>query len=173
MCILQHKFEVEYKDGKKVLSPSSKLTTQETLTSTLLDYGDSNGYSSMAKLVGIPCGVAAQQVLDGVISTPGVLAPMNAKINGPLIETLKKEGIECKEEVVAQIYGLQGYIIHNTIHLSLYLLVCISHSTLFQRFCDGDTIMPGGDYFVWYVSFCAGGERVRPGLRQLGVFQPE
>lgn len=55
----------------------------------------------MAKLVGIPCGVAAQQVLDGVISTLGVLAPINAKINGPLIETLKKEGIECKEEVVA------------------------------------------------------------------------
>ena len=70
------------------------------MTSTLLDYGDPNGYSSMAKLVGIPCGVAAQQVLDGIISTPGVLGPLNAKINGPLIETLKKEGIECREEVI-------------------------------------------------------------------------
>jgi saccharopine dehydrogenase (NADP+, L-glutamate forming) len=70
------------------------------LTSTLLDYGDPNGYSSMAKLVGIPCGVAAQQVLDGIISTPGILAPLNEKINGPLMETLKKEGIECKEEIV-------------------------------------------------------------------------
>jgi calcium permeable stress-gated cation channel len=30
----------------------------------------------MARLVGIPWGVAAQQVLDGIISTPGVLAPM-------------------------------------------------------------------------------------------------
>jgi len=55
----------------------------------------------MAKLVGVPCGVAAQQVLDGIISTPGILAPLNAKINGPLIETLKMEGIECKEEIVA------------------------------------------------------------------------
>ena len=54
----------------------------------------------MAKLVGTPCGVAAQQVLDGIISTPGVLGPLDAKINGPLIETLKKEGIECKEEIV-------------------------------------------------------------------------
>jgi saccharopine dehydrogenase (NADP+, L-glutamate forming) len=70
------------------------------MTSTLLDYGDPKRYSSMAKLVGIPCGVAAQQVLDGIISTPGVLAPLNTKINGPLIETLKKEGIECKEEIV-------------------------------------------------------------------------
>ena len=90
MCILQHKFVVEYKDGR-----------QETITSTLLDYGDPREYSSMAKLVGIPCGVAAQQVLDGVISESGILAPINAKINGPLIETLKKEGIECKEEIVA------------------------------------------------------------------------
>jgi saccharopine dehydrogenase (NADP+, L-glutamate forming) len=70
------------------------------VTSTLLEYGDPKGYSSMAKLVGVPCGVAAQQVLDGVISTPGVHAPMNSKINVPLMETLKKEGIECKEEVV-------------------------------------------------------------------------
>ena len=54
----------------------------------------------MAKLVGIPCGVAAQQVLDGIISTPGVLAPLNANINGPLIKALKEEGIECKEEIV-------------------------------------------------------------------------
>ena len=81
---------MEYKDGR-----------QETITSTLLDYGDPREYSSMAKLVGIPCGVAAQQVLDGVISESGILAPINAKINGPLIETLKKEGIECKEEIVA------------------------------------------------------------------------
>jgi saccharopine dehydrogenase (NADP+, L-glutamate forming) len=70
------------------------------VTSTLLDYGDPKGYTSMAKLVGIPCGVAAQQVLDGIISTPGILAPTNTEINGPLIETLKKEGIECKEEVL-------------------------------------------------------------------------
>ena len=78
-----------------------RFNKKETVTSTILEYGDPNGYSSMAKLVGIPCGVAAQQVLDGIISTPGILAPMNAKINDPLIETLKKEGIECKEEVVA------------------------------------------------------------------------
>ena len=48
---------VENKDGSK-----------ETRTSTLCDYGDPNGYSSMAKLVGVPCGVAVKQVLDGTIS---------------------------------------------------------------------------------------------------------
>ena len=47
--MLQHKFEIEYNDGKK-----------ETRTSTLCEYGapiGSGGYSAMAKLVGVPCGV--------------------------------------------------------------------------------------------------------------------
>ncbi|KAH7326020.1 saccharopine dehydrogenase [Stachybotrys elegans] len=93
LVILQHKFEVELKDG-----------TRQTRLSTLCEYGssDPNGYSAMAKLVGIPCAVAVKQVLDGTISEKGVLAPMNGKINDPLIKELKeKYGIFCKEEIVA------------------------------------------------------------------------
>ncbi|ORY87673.1 saccharopine dehydrogenase [Protomyces lactucae-debilis] len=90
LLLLQHKFEIINADG-----------SQETRTSTLCDYGTVGGYSAMAKLVGVPCGVAVQQVLDGVISERGVLAPINSKINGPLIKDLKALGIECIEEVVA------------------------------------------------------------------------
>jgi saccharopine dehydrogenase (NADP+, L-glutamate forming) len=73
---------------------------QETRTSTLVEYGVPGGYTAMAKLVGIPCGVATKLVLNGTINDKGVIAPMNAKINTPLIEELKKLGIECKEELV-------------------------------------------------------------------------
>ena len=57
--MLQHKFEIENADG-----------TTETRTSTLCEYGspEPGGYSAMAKLVGVPCGVAVKQVLDGTIS---------------------------------------------------------------------------------------------------------
>jgi saccharopine dehydrogenase (NADP+, L-glutamate forming) len=55
----------------------------------------------MARLVGIPCGVAVKLVLDGTISEKGILAPMNTKINDPLISELKKYGIECKEQTIA------------------------------------------------------------------------
>jgi saccharopine dehydrogenase (NADP+, L-glutamate forming) len=55
----------------------------------------------MARLVGVPCGVAVKFVLDGTIADRGILAPMNAKINDPLIKELKRLGIECKEAVVA------------------------------------------------------------------------
>ena len=89
---LQHKFEVELADG-----------TKQTRLSTLCEYGSTepNGYSAMAKLVGVPCAVAVQQVLNGTISEKGVLAPMNSKLNDPLIKELKeKYGIYCKETIV-------------------------------------------------------------------------
>ncbi|TGZ85533.1 Apo Saccharopine reductase [Ascodesmis nigricans] len=90
MVMLQHRFEIELKDGKK-----------ETRTSTLVEYGDPNGgYTAMAKTVGVPCAVATKLVLNGTIKERGVIAPMNKTINDPLIDELKKLGIECKEEVV-------------------------------------------------------------------------
>ncbi|KAL6812405.1 saccharopine dehydrogenase [Trichoderma sp. SZMC 28015] len=90
--MLQHKFEIENKDGSR-----------ETRTSTLADYGapiGSGGYSSMARLVGVPCGVAAKQILDGTLSEKGVVAPMTAEINNPLIKELAKYGIGFKEKVI-------------------------------------------------------------------------
>ncbi|KAL1862269.1 saccharopine dehydrogenase (NADP+, L-glutamate-forming) [Paecilomyces lecythidis] len=93
LVMLQHKFEIENKDGSR-----------ETRTSTLCEYGaptGSGGYSAMAKLVGIPCGVAAKQVLNGTISDKGILAPMSSRINDPLMKELKeKYGIACQEKVV-------------------------------------------------------------------------
>jgi len=90
MVMLQHKFGIEWKDG-----------TTETRTSTLCDYGDPNGYSSMAKLVGVPCAVACLQVLEGKISKKGILAPITWDIAEPLLVELKqKYGIELIEKTV-------------------------------------------------------------------------
>lgn len=56
----------------------------------------------MARLVGVPCAVAVKQVLNGTITDKGILAPMNAKINDPLIKELKEiYGIECIEQTIA------------------------------------------------------------------------
>ncbi|KAE9965041.1 Saccharopine dehydrogenase [NADP(+), L-glutamate-forming] [Venturia inaequalis] len=90
LVMLQHRFEIENADGSK-----------ETRTSTLCDNGDPNGYSAMAKLVGIPCGVAVLQVLDGKISDKGILAPMDPKINDPIMAELKeKYGIFLTEKTL-------------------------------------------------------------------------
>ncbi|ODV79321.1 seventh step in lysine biosynthesis pathway [Suhomyces tanzawaensis NRRL Y-17324] len=80
LVCLQHKFGIEWANGET-----------EVRTSTLVDYGDPNGYSSMAKLVGVPCAVATQQILDGTLSTRGLLAPMSSKINDSIMKTLKDD----------------------------------------------------------------------------------
>lgn len=89
--MLQHRFEIEHKDGSR-----------ETRTSTLCEYGDPKGYSAMAKLVGVPCAVAVKQVLNGSLSEKGVLAPMSSKINDPLMKELKeKYGIYLVEKTIS------------------------------------------------------------------------
>ncbi|BCS01159.1 saccharopine dehydrogenase (NADP+, L-glutamate-forming) [Aspergillus luchuensis] len=90
LVMLQHKFEIEHKDGQK-----------ETRTSTLCEYGVPGGYSAMAKTVGVPCGVAVKLVLDGTINQKGVVAPMTMDICAPLIKTLKEDyGIEMIEKTL-------------------------------------------------------------------------
>ena len=37
------------------------------------------------------CQTAAKQVLNGTISEKGILAPMNSKINAPLMKELKEK----------------------------------------------------------------------------------
>lgn len=83
LVMLQHRFEVEEADGSK-----------KTITSTLVEYGEPTGpgsTSAMAKLVGVPCGVAVKLVLNGIIHRRGVIAPMDPEINDPLIKELKEQ----------------------------------------------------------------------------------
>ncbi|KAK4153135.1 Saccharopine dehydrogenase-domain-containing protein [Chaetomidium leptoderma] len=94
LVMLQHKFEIEHKDGAR-----------ETRTSTLCEYGDPKGYSAMARLVGVPCAVAVKQVLSGQLQDKGVLAPMSTKINEPLMKELKeKYGITMVEKTISVFY---------------------------------------------------------------------
>ncbi|KAL9579027.1 MAG: hypothetical protein Q9203_006876 [Teloschistes exilis] len=90
LVFLQHKFEIEHKDGK-----------HETRTSTLCEYGDPEGYSAMAKLVGLPCAVAVMQVLAGKMAK-GLLAPYTPEVCDPLRkELLEVYGIDMIERTVA------------------------------------------------------------------------
>ena len=61
-------------------------------------YHTNSGPSSMAKLVGVPCGIAVQLILDGVIKTPGVLAPYTRDLVDPILKELEKEGISMEEK---------------------------------------------------------------------------
>lgn len=91
LVVLQHKFGIEWADG-----------SNETRTSTLVAYGEPNGYSAMAATVGLPVAIATQMVLNKEIQGPGLLAPYSPEINDPIMEKLKtKYGIYLKEKTIA------------------------------------------------------------------------
>ena len=54
----------------------------------------------MALTVGLPCGVATQLVLDGVLNTPGVHAPYSKEICDPIRKILESEGLGLVEKVL-------------------------------------------------------------------------
>lgn len=89
LVMLQHKFVVEWADG-----------SEQTLTSTLEQYGSPSGHSAMALTVGVPCGIATQLVLDGIFKTPGVHAPYTKEICDPIRELLESEGLGLVERVL-------------------------------------------------------------------------
>lgn len=65
------------------------------MTSTLEAYGSTapGGFSAMALTVGIPCGIATQLVLDGILKEPGVHAPYTPEVCEPLLKVLEAEGL--------------------------------------------------------------------------------
>jgi len=47
----------------------------------------------MALTVGVPCGIATQLILDGVLKKPGVHAPYTPDVCDPLRKELEAEGL--------------------------------------------------------------------------------
>jgi len=86
--------------GDHVSKPDMLKCGQQIITSTLEAYGTTDGHSAMALTVGVPCGIATQMVLDGTLSTPGVLVPYTKEICDPLRERLEEEGISMVERVL-------------------------------------------------------------------------
>ena len=89
LVMLQHKFVVEWADGKV-----------DTITATMEQYGSPKGHSAMALTVGLPCGIATQLILDGVLNQPGVIAPYSKDICDPIREIVEAHGITLVEKVL-------------------------------------------------------------------------
>ena len=91
--MLQHKFEIEWKDGAK-----------ETRTSTLCEYGEPQAPGStscMARLVGVPCAIATLMVLGGEIDQKGILAPLDEALASKIRDKLEPKGIKMVEKTIA------------------------------------------------------------------------
>ncbi|XP_040858082.1 alpha-aminoadipic semialdehyde synthase, mitochondrial [Ochotona curzoniae] len=65
----------------------------ENKTIDLVAYGDINGFSAMAKTVGLPTAIAAKMLLTGEIEAKGLIGPFSKEIYGPVLERIRAEGI--------------------------------------------------------------------------------
>jgi saccharopine dehydrogenase (NADP+, L-glutamate forming) len=72
------------------------------MTSTLELLGEPEGYSAMARSVGITCGIATQLLLDRhpAFTVPGIHAPYRKEMCDPIREALAGERIALVERVV-------------------------------------------------------------------------
>lgn len=86
MIVLLHQFRSEFPGGG----------VEET-TSTLIDYGQPNGDSSMARTVSLPAAVATKLILTGQIKETGVHVPVLPDIYNPVLDELEKLSIKCIE----------------------------------------------------------------------------
>lgn len=92
MIVMYHKFGYEL----------NGVTRQ--IDSTMVCIGDDQTYTAMAKTVGLPVAMAALQILNGKITTPGVQLPISSEVYLPILEELESYGVVFKEKEV-QYFG--------------------------------------------------------------------
>jgi len=71
---------------------------EERITSTLIDYGQPNGDSSMARTVSLPAAIGATLILTGKIKMTGVYIPVEKAIYNPVLDELANLDIRCVEQ---------------------------------------------------------------------------
>ena len=90
MVILQHKLIVEYLNEKN---------RKEQIISTMLNFGDKAGFSSMAKSVGLPAAIVAKLLMLQKLPLTGCHIPTNPVIYKPVLKELEDEGFKFNESV--------------------------------------------------------------------------
>jgi saccharopine dehydrogenase-like NADP-dependent oxidoreductase len=85
MIVMYHKFGYEL-NGK-----------QKQIDSKMVCLGEDQTYTAMAKTVGLPVAMAALQILNGKIKTPGVQLPIKEEVYLPILKELETFGIHFKE----------------------------------------------------------------------------
>jgi len=86
MIVLLHRFVARFDDGR-----------EERLRSTLIEFGQPDGDSAMARTVSLPAAVGAKLILTGAINETGVHIPVKPDIYNPVLDELTRMGITCEE----------------------------------------------------------------------------
>ncbi|WP_029034030.1 saccharopine dehydrogenase family protein [Salinimicrobium terrae] len=86
MIVMYHKFGFEINGEKKQID------------ATMVNIGEDQTSTAMARTVGLPVAIAALKILNGTISTPGVQIPITKEVYDPILKELAENGITFREE---------------------------------------------------------------------------
>ncbi len=71
----------------------------ETITSTLLAFGEPDGDTAMSRTVSLPAAIAVRLILQGKLTMTGVRIPVHPEIYAPALEELESLGVRSTERV--------------------------------------------------------------------------
>ncbi|MDP4265826.1 MAG: saccharopine dehydrogenase C-terminal domain-containing protein [Bacteroidota bacterium] len=86
LVVMQHIFVAAYPEGKK-----------EVIKSLMVDYGEVNGDTSIARTVALPASIGVKLILEGKIKVKGVQVPVIPEIYNPILDELETLNIKMEE----------------------------------------------------------------------------
>ncbi len=87
MVAMQHVFLVKWENGNK-----------EVIKSRMLDFGDPDNHTSIARTVALPAAIAVELILQGKINLTGVYRPVVEEVYEPVMQKLEKMNLKMIEE---------------------------------------------------------------------------
>ncbi|MDE0599691.1 MAG: saccharopine dehydrogenase, partial [Dokdonia donghaensis] len=85
MIVMYHKFGYELNG------------TRKQIDATMVNIGEDQVETAMARTVGLPVAMATLRILNGEITTQGVQLPINREVYEPILKELEEYGITFKE----------------------------------------------------------------------------
>ncbi|MBN1301465.1 MAG: saccharopine dehydrogenase NADP-binding domain-containing protein [Melioribacteraceae bacterium] len=92
MVILVHEIKASYPEQNN---------KKEKITSTFIEYGEPNGFTAIAKTVGLPAAIAAKLLLKGELELTGCHIPTHPEIYTKVLAELEDTGFRFNEKVEA------------------------------------------------------------------------
>lgn len=94
MLVMYHEFEYDLNNEK------------HCVTSSMVNIGEDQSFTSMSNTVGLPVAIAAKMILNGEIKLKGVTLPIQEEVYTPILEELALFGISFteKEKEISQIH---------------------------------------------------------------------
>jgi saccharopine dehydrogenase (NAD+, L-glutamate forming) len=85
MIVMHHEFEYHLRGKNK------------RIVSSMINIGDDESHTAMAKTVGLPVAIMAKLILNGDFTKPGIHLPVDKEVYEPILNELKSFGISFHE----------------------------------------------------------------------------